>query len=341
MAIRAKDIAKKIGVSEATLSLVVNGKPGISAATRAKVEKMLRDMDYGFMLKENQTQGVDNRVIGFVLFKDNGELLGVNSFFPYILSGVESTARRYNYTLTVINIEKRNLPTEIGYITASGCTGFVIFATEMKEEDLDAFESLNLPFVIFDNEFSMREINCVKVNNRQGTATAVEFLIKNGHRRIGYLSSGLDINSFIERRECADWALKRFDAENMQDYYYDIGYPNVVAEANMKKLLENKSKQELPTAFLADNDLVIAGAMLAMKDVGYRIPDDFSLIGFDDRPICTLMEPKLTTIMIPRVLFGSTAVSQLVRMLKGREEGCVTVKVNGKLIKRGTVKAIS
>lgn len=340
MTVRAKDVARIIGVSEATLSLVINGKPGISEKTRSIVTEKLKALGYDQMIKINKEAESDSRNIGFILFKDNGQLLGVNSFFPYILSGIETTARKFGYSLSIINIEKKHIQTEIKYIYESGCSGFIIFATEMKESDLNIFESLNLPFVVFDNEFSMREINCVKVNNRQGTALAVEYLRNLGHKKIGYLSSGLSINSFQERMQCAEWAARLMGADDMQRFIYNIGYPNENAEQGMRMILDKYSLKELPTAFIGDNDLVIAGAMLAIKAKGYRIPEDFSLIGFDDRPICTLMEPKLTTIMIPRQLFGSTSVSQLIRLLNGDDDGSVTVKVNGKLVIRDSVKAI-
>jgi LacI family transcriptional regulator len=343
MAVRAKDLAKEIGVSEATISLVINGKSGISDSTRNRVRSEIIRLGFGYMLKgeENNEEWNEERrndkVIGFVLFRDHGELLGSHSFLPYILTGIESTARKYGCSIHLINIEKQRIDEEIQYITKDNCLGYVIFATEMHEDSLEKFRALNLPFIVFDNEFYSENVNCVKMNNRQGILIALQELMKYGHRKIGYLSSGLNINSFHERYFCAQAIARDLHLEDMSKYFYEVGYPHEMAEKGMEKVLQNVRKEDLPTAFLCDNDLVAAGAMMAIQKAGYRIPEDFSIIGFDDRPICTLMSPKLSTIQIPRRVFGAAAVEQLVRIVKEKGEVPVTVMVNGELVERESV----
>ncbi len=340
---RAKDLAKAIGVSEATLSLVINGKPGISQKTRDKVEKKIRELGYGHMLRKDTPAETDSvqpasKVISFVLFKENGKLLGSNTFFPLILEGIESSARKKGYTLSIINIEKTNLDKELSYISDSQCAGFVIFATEMHEEVISRFESLGIPFVIFDNEFYGREINCVKVNNRQGTYLAVRHLYEMGHRSIGYLSSGLDIRSFKEREKAALDAIRGFGLPAGPDSVFTIGYPHEHAEEGMDALLEKMSADQLPTAFLADNDLVSIGAIRSLKKHNFSVPQDFSFVGFDDRPICTLIEPALTTIQLPRELFGAEAVNLLIRQLEENLTSNLTVEINSRLVVRDSVR---
>lgn len=343
---RAKDLAKTIGVSEATLSLVLNGKPGISQKTREKVERKIRELGFDHMLRKDTAaaaaEGIQQaaKVIAFVLFKENGKLLGSNTFFPLILEGIESSARRKGYSLSIINIEKTNLDAELSYISDSNCSGFVIFATEMHEEVISRFESLGIPFVIFDNEFFDREINCVKVNNRQGTHLAVRHLYEMGHTNIGYLSSGLEINSFKEREKAALDAIRSFGLKVGNSSVYTIGYPHEHAEEGMDALLEKVSADQLPTAFLADNDLVSIGAIRSLKKHGYRVPEDFSFVGFDDRPICTLIEPALTTVQLPRELFGAEAVNLLIRQLEENLTSCLTVEINSRLIIRDSVKKL-
>lgn len=337
MAVRAKDIAREIGVSEATLSLVINGKPGLSQKTKTRVIQKLQELGYGYMLHTEKSRETSSKILSFVLYKNNGELLGMNSFFPLILDGIESTARKNGYTLNIINIERQHLKEQLKYIQDSGCAGFVIFATEMQEDAVDDFESLHIPFIIFDNYFNDRQINTVKVNNEQGTYIAVKYLYEMGHSKIGYLDSGLAINSFHERRRRAFDAIEDFGLENPRSYLYTIGYPNETAEVGMDKILDTTDPEQLPTAFLADNDLVAIGAMQSFKKHGYRIPEDFSFIGYDDRPICTLTEPKLTTVQLPRERFGSAAVEQLIRQIQEGSDSFTNIEINGTLIIRETV----
>lgn len=341
MIIRAKDLARQIGVSEATISLVLNGKPGISQKTRTKVTKEIRELGYDYMLQKDErtiySNNINNKILSFVLFKENGKLLGMNSFFPLILDGIETFARKHGYTLNVINLEHAHIDSQLSYIKDSGCSGFVIFATEMHQDVITKFESLSIPFVIFDNYFKDQALNCVKVNNEQGTFLAVKYLYEMGHRKIGYLSSGLDINSFHERQRCAFQAMEDFGLTDCKKYLYTIGYASEHAKNGMDELLKQIDRNALPTAFLADNDLVAIGALQAFKKKGYKIPEDISIIGYDDRPICSLMEPKLTTIQLPRGKFGAASVDILIQQIEENEEARITVEINGVLIKRGTV----
>lgn len=353
MAILAKDLAKQIGVSEATLSLVLNRKPGISQKTRARVERKVKELGYTDMLLPENTvhstsrhsaqhsiagSQMNNKHLSFVLFKDNGKLLGMNSFFPLILDGIETTARKHGYSITIINMDKISMASDLQYIRESGTAGFVVFATELHEASVIDFKNLKLPFVIFDNYFLDQEVFSVKVNNEQGTYLSVKYLYETGHRKIGYLQSGLDINSFKERQKSALNAMQLFGLSQSEKYFYTIGYANEHAEKGMDALLSNTDIKKLPTAFLADNDLVAIGAMQSLKKHGYRIPEDFSIIGYDDRPICSLIDPKLTTIQLPRHRFGATAVELLIQQLENPENtDVISVEVNGKLIIRNTV----
>lgn len=340
MAVRAKDIAKEIGVSEATISLVLNGKPGISDKTRARVSARIKELGYGYLLAEHETDDRNLKTIGFVIYKDTGELLGENSFFPLILDGIEKTAREFGFSVTVVYIDRFRIEEDIRYIQELGCAGCVIFATEMHNGEMHFFQRIGIPLVVLDNYFIDHNIASVKLNNAQGEYEAIKYLYEMGHRKIGYLGSGLEINSFEERQKSALEALERFGLSGMEDFFFKVGYPNEMAEEGMASILRQYDKEQLPTAFVADNDLVAAGAIRAIKDFGYRVPDDFSMIGYDDRPICTLVNPKMTTVEIPKDLFGAIAVRKLARIILYQEESGTVTLINGTLIERDTVKRI-
>lgn len=344
MALKAKEIAEELGISQATLSLIVNNKPGISDTTRKQVvsELIARGYDYLLSAETVKAEGIQTNKetsnIGFVTYKRGGELLGYNSFFPLILDGLEQTARRYGYGLSYINISHEDAEAEMEYIKAAKCKGCVIFATEMKEQDMVPFMKLRIPIVLLDNHFNSLNINSVEVNNEQGVYLAAEYLYKKGHRKVGYLRSGVDIDSFTERYFDTLRVAEKIGLEDVRKYTFTVGYPSEEAYGGMVKVLE--SNVELPTAFIADNDLVSVGAMRAMKDKGYHLPKDMSFIGFDDRPICSLVKPSLTTIQIPREYFGAEAVELLMRVINDKFKGNVMVDVSGKLIIRESVHEV-
>lgn len=341
MAVKAKDIARELGISPATLSLVINNRPGISDATRAKVLKQLRDREYGYLLSSGQEMQQDRsslRTIGFVTYKKSGELLGYNSFFPLIIDGMENQARKNNFNLAYINIDASSAEEEVRYITDTNCCGIVIFATEMHSADLELFERLELPMVVLDNDFFLRDSYSVTVDNRQGTFMAMKHLKAKGHRRVGYLRSGLAINSFDERFQETVAAAGQLGIEDVRKYTWEIGYPIEQAQKGMRSILQKK--EELPTAFMADNDLVAAGAMRAVEEYGLKVPEDISFIGFDDRPVCTICDPPLTTVQISRENFGAEAIGLLVRILNGEMTApSLNIKLAGQLIERDSTAA--
>ena len=261
----------------------------------------------------------------------------MNSFFPLILEGIEATARKHGYSLNIVNMDRFTLAHDIQYIKDNGSAGFVIFATELQKEQLQEFLSLQLPFVIFDNYFLDQDVYNVKVNNEQGTYLAIKHLHEYGHKKIGYLCSGVKINSFLERQKCALSALNYFGCQEPERFFYTIGYASENAQNGMDALLDSVSIHNLPTAFLADNDLVAIGAMQSIKKHGFCIPEDFSIIGYDDRPICSLTDPKLTTIQLPRHKFGAAAVDLLIQQIETSDFFPISIEINGKLIARNTV----
>ena len=212
----------------------------------------------------------------------------------------------------------------------------------MVGDEVDPFHNLGIPLVLLDNYYLDRKINAVTLNNEQGTYALVKLLYENGHRKIGYLSSGLNIASFIERKEGFFRALRKFGLEGMEKYCFDTAYPELEACESFAKIIKRDS--ELPTAFLTDNDVVAYGAVKAMKQAGIRVPQDISIVGFDDRPICMMTEPPLTTVRIPRFRFGGEAVELLVNKISQAEhhiESHVKVEVCVDLIERESVAKLN
>lgn len=342
MALKAKEVAEILGISQATLSLVVNNKPGISEKTKNRVIQELRDRGYEYLLndqtrKEMEPPG-ETRSIGFIIYTATGDLLGYNSFFPFIMEGLENRARKYGYNICFITVRKENIQYDIQHIKDAGYCGCAIFATEMHEDDIAHFMKLEIPLVLLDNCFNTYSLNSVKINNQQGTYLAVQYLVKHGHKKIGYLRSGLDIDSFKERYRSAVNAMLSFGIEMPEQYTYTIGYRTEAAAEGMTKLLEKGIG--LPTAFLADNDIVAAGAMLACHEAGIKIPEELSFIGFDDRPECILCNPQLSTIRISRQYFGAEAIEVLIRMLNGETNIQMKIEIGTEMVERGSVYSV-
>ena len=144
MALRAKDIAEMLGVSTATVSLVLNNKPGVGEKRRQEIIQKIKEMDCGYMLKE---QRINNGSIGFVVYKREGSIVDESPFFTYILEGINNRINHYGYTLNFLYINKTMPRTEQEHqIKSGGYKGLIIFAVEMYYDDLQLFKESQIPF---------------------------------------------------------------------------------------------------------------------------------------------------------------------------------------------------
>lgn len=336
MALKAKDIAEIIGVSAATISMVVNNKPGVSEERRSEIIRKIKELDCGYMLKDGT---MDNGNIGFVVYKRDGNIVDESPFFTYILSAITDSAREGGYRLSFIYINKDMTMHDKRYqVESAKCNGLIIFAVEMLYEDLQVFKESSLPFVILDNSFQENDVDTVAINNVQGTRTAIRYLYEMGHREIGYIKSKAVINSFKERYAAFRSEIKKFGLVFREEAVIEVGYSEREVKRDTIDYLQHHEK--LPTAFFAENDLIACNAVLAFKEAGYKVPDDVSIIGFDDRPICTMIEPQLTTIEVPKTFFGSDAVQLLIAKIEKGKNYSTKIEIGTKLVIRDSVKKI-
>jgi LacI family transcriptional regulator len=333
-----KEAAQKAGVSISTVSLVLNNKPGISGKTRERVFESLQALGYTDYLPRKVSKNKQQN-IQFVLYKKHGQVVADTPFFSYVLEGVEEEVRKHGYSLSVTYFyETQEFEEQIQNILAVGSAGLVLLATEMTHKDIDIFKRLKIPFVVLDSYFEEISEDTVVINNMQGAFLATRALCEKGHTAIGYLRSKVLINNFYERKDGFKKALKYCKVPYNKDYVFSVGPSVETAHADMLALL--KKNPQLPTAFFADNDVIAIGAMRAMREVGIRIPQDVSVIGFDDIPMCEMLESPLTTICVPKKAIGQLAVRRLAEIIKNGRDALVKIEVSTELVERSSVRAI-
>ena len=172
-----------------------------------------------------------------------------------------------------------------------------------------------MPFLMLDYWAWDMSFNGVLINNADSARIAVEYLIKKGHTEIGYLQGNFRIKAFRSRAVgyATYLAEKRFRGKEGI-----CGNSSTTMNGAYKDMLEYlKQKPKLPTAFFADNDMIALGAMKALQEMGYRIPEDVSIVGFDDLPFSEISNPPLTIIKITEQEMGRLAVRELVEVING------------------------
>lgn len=336
MKYRAKDIARELGVSPATVSLVINNRPGVGEEKRKEIAKRIKELGCEYLLKENNQNKGD---IGFVIYKCGGQVINEYPFFNYLSETIIGEIEKNNYSTKMMYLDKRASANDnYQLLEEHRHAGYIVYAVEIYPEDMEFFEKLHVPCVFLDNPMTTMDVNAVTVDNQLGIFRGFEYLYRMGHRRIGYIKSRFDILCFDERFRTYCDCMKCKGLEIKDDYVMRVGYMESETERDVEEYLDNC--QELPTAFLADNDLLACRAVQRFKKKGIQVPEEVSFVGFDNRPICSFIEPKLTTICLPGDAMGTLAVKVLVDRIENDKNLKVKYKVSPQLLENESVRKI-
>lgn len=334
MSISSRELAEILGVSPSSISIALNGKSGISAETR---DMILKAADtYG--LKRPQRRSSQSQYINLVIYKKHGLVYGDTAFFSAVIEGISSHTAHLGYNLQISYFYgNQNQAEQFKAVSMTDCAGTILLATEMLREDILPFLQFPHPLVVLDSYFEDLDFDCVVINNIRGAYLATHHLLDCGHRQIGHLASSVTINNFAERAAGFHMAAAEFPetvCSTVQVFSTQEG-----AYRDMNAYLD--TNPQLPTAFFADNDIIAVSCMRALKEHGYRIPDDISFVGFDDMPFSYVVSPKLTTIQVAKEAFGQRAVTRLAEKIRDPDSVSLRVSVNPTLIVRDSVKSLS
>ncbi len=336
MALKVKDIANMLGVSPSTVSLVLNNRPGISESTRQRIFDKLTELGYSNMIPKATTNYPNLRL---VIYKKHGGVVSDTHFFSQVIEGIDTQTRKSGYNLLINYISGLDpVEEQLRCFNQSSCDGLILLATEMSPEDLTPFQTLKIPTVVLDSYFQFVQQDAVVINNMQGASEAIRHLTEMGHTRIGYLHSNVYINNFQERRDGVIQALRGAGLQLPESFLFSLTPSIDGAYNSMRRLLSQQPV--LPTAFFADNDLIAVGAARALREAGYVIPNDISIIGFDDMPVAEAMNPPLTTIYVPKQRLGMLAVKRLISQIQQETAEFVKIEVGTHLVCRQSVRAV-
>ena len=337
MGVSAKSIAQELGLSQSTVSLALRSLPGISDETKKKVLQKAAEMGY-HKTEAPQLQGP--RFLSLVLYKKHGSVLADTPFFSDLIQGIDHQTKACGYQLFVTYFyEKQNIQEQLDSLKSSFCSGIILLATEMHVRDFLPFRSLQVPVVVLDRYFPEFEYDCVVINNIYGAKRAVQHLSEKGHTKIGYLRSNVEIRNFRERYEGYLKGIRLLDGHQPeQSFIVPVSPVAEEASRDMERYLAQNP--ELPTAFFADNDNIASSCVSALQRAGYRVPEDISVIGFDDMPICKMMRPALSTMSVAKAQLGACAVDFLIRRINGLSDAILKLEMKPQLIERDSVQNV-
>ncbi|MBR5303014.1 MAG: LacI family DNA-binding transcriptional regulator [Clostridia bacterium] len=330
-----REIAALTGVSPAAVSLVINNKKGVSAETRRRIQSVMEEYGYEPAPSGKKSQRFRLMVIKY---RAHGTALEENQgFIASIIDRIESECRRFAFDLVMCNCEAKSAEDTIRKLMENPPDGVIMIATEMRREAYDLLKLFTVPLVVLDNNIPISHIDSVVMANRELTANLVRYLYDLGHREIFYYKFAQPVNNCDERYAGYLEELKRLGLDAPDPVLLK---PTVDgAFEDIRRMI--KSGEYVPHgAVVADNDTVAIGAIKAIREAGYSIPEDVSIVGFDDIPFSAVTMPALTTMRISRSQMGTLAVSLMRKRISNPDWPGMHISIGGKLIVRNSTRPV-
>ncbi len=328
--INIKKLGEITGFSQATVSNALNNKRGVNKETAERI--LLAAKEHGYI-----TEG-KIRNIKLVSYKNSGSIVADTPFFSALIEGAEMESRSAGYETTLLNLKKGSpdFDATLQQLLNDVSCAILLLATEMTEDDIQPFRYALAPMVVLDNWFEGCTFDSVLHSNTDSVFSAMQYLTEKGHREIGYLKGNIRIKNFFYREMGYARALNFAGLNRNLGYEFALTPTMDGAYDDMVGYLKDNPK--MPTAFFADNDIIALGAMKALQEFGFSIPDDISIIGYDDLPFCSISSPTLTTIRVPKQEMGRTAARRLIDVTKCENDVKLKIQVCNEFIERDSVR---
>lgn len=323
-----EDIARRVGVSTASASRALNGRPGVSAATRERILQVAAEVGFtGNSTARALSLGRSGR-IAITLPELETE------YFARILAGAAEAFQERGLSLAIATTghsHERQIR-RLKELVHEGVDGALLILPAESEADLRNLHDTRLPFVVVDSPEPLGSpLVCVSAAHAEGARQAIGHLAELGHSRIGMLTGERGLLSTEERMHGAKQALAAAGLELDPRKVIEATYTGLSDEGSIRELITGESA---PTAVFAFNDRLAFGVLRVAHQVGIRVPQQLSVIGFDDLEATAWVTPTLTTIRQPLARMGATAADLLIQWIEGRRPGAMFVGLPTELVVR-------
>jgi DNA-binding LacI/PurR family transcriptional regulator len=329
--ISLKELAKISGVNVSTVSRALNNSNRVKLETKEQIKKLAIEYNY---IPDDRARGLVGKntfTVGIIIPEF------INTFYAEIIEGLDSVLKKAGYTMLFgkSGFSFRNEMDYLKIFQSKRVEG--IIACSVSQEFLNQARKIakNIPLVLADTFTIDRDFDSVSIDNVFGVESVVEYLLKSGHKKIGFISDTI-VSSV--RLEAYKRALTMHDIP-VKDEYIQVGVDRYEYGGYllMKEIICLKDR---PTAVFAVTDNMAIGAIHAVKDAGLNVPNDISLVGFDDIMVSSYMDTPLTTVLQPKYEIGKTSAELLLQRIKGIEIGITKqVVLKPQLIVRQTTKS--
>lgn len=333
MAVTLKDIAEKVGVTESTVSRVLNGIPKASKETREEIFQVAAELGY----KPNQIARSlvtkKTHTIGLIISDLS------NTYFARVASGIEKVASNYDYSLIISTTggqEKEELK-YINLLKEKQVDGLLFASGRMPEICKKLLRETEIPTVVVAREVE-EEFPSVHIDNVKESYRAVKYLINSGHKKIAMISGAAnDKESGLYRIQGYKQALSDNNLEVQENLIVEGDFK---LQSGIEAMEEILKKDSSITAVFAASDEMGVGAIKAIKKAGLKVPEDISVVGFDNNIISLASDPELSTISQPEEELGWRSMEMLYKVMTGANLKQKKIYLPCELIKRSSVREI-
>ncbi|EMK6990454.1 substrate-binding domain-containing protein, partial [Vibrio alginolyticus] len=324
-----KDIAKLAGVSTSTVSHVINKTRFVSEEISERVNNAAKELNYyapsalARSLKVNRT-----KTIGMLV------TTSTNPFFGEVVKGVERSCYQKGYSLILCNTEGDNerMRQSINTLLQKRVDGLILMCSSLEGERIDVFERYpDIPVVVMDWGPMLFTSDKIQDNSLRGGYLAAKYLIDCGHTEIGCITGPLIKHQAQMRYEGYKRAMNEAGLEFNANWIIESDFECEGGYQAFKKMAQRGA---LPSSIFVSNDMMAMGVINAANELGIKVPDDLSIIGYDDIHIAKFMSPSLTTIHQPKYRLGQAAVETLVRRLDDKSNDAQVVQLEPTLVVR-------
>ncbi len=332
MTVTIKDIAKLANVSHTTVSRALNNSPFINEETKNRIVEIANQLNY--VPNYNAKSLVLNKSYNIALFFSSISNGTSPSFFYEIVEGANSVIKE-SYNLVVRGIDDYNNFAEINKRRFDG----IILVSQSESDNLFIYDVIRkeIPLVVINRDIPEDYIVNILSNDEKGAYDAIEYLIKNGHSDIAIIEGKKNFKSTIYRKEGYIRALLDNNIQLKNEYMVQGQYDIESGYSCMKNLL---ALDKVPTAVFCSNDDMAVGAMKAVIEKGLKVPEDISIIGFDDSVVCDYVTPSLTTVKKHSRELSVKGTDKLLTIIENKDASEKKIYIETELIVRESVKNI-
>lgn len=335
MGIRIRDIAEELGISPSTVSLVLNNKPGASDELRKKIIQTAKNLGYEspHASKSGSLCLLHIARHGHTVNRDH------DVFIADYIEGLSQGAKLAGFSLEIVMFKLAPMEQVLETARFKSADGFIILGTELNQEDVESFSAIRKPLVFIDTYHEFLNYDFVDMNNEDSVFMLLSHLYQLGHRNIGLVKGTIETRNFRLREEGFFAGLQRLGLSTDRSFIFSVDQTYHGAYNDMKAILTQKPR--LPSALICCNDIIASGCLKAFSEMNIRVPEDISVVGFDNLPLSAISDPPLTTIQVSKAQIGKMAVQLLISRIRGDQEiPAVKVLIGGKLIERNSVRRI-